>query len=187
MWIYLEYGLECNTDNTITRIKVASTYFDKANSGQGLSKENFQMAKTYYNIGYFYKNISSLVREGNDNNDTYSDFWSNINNMISFIEQNNANNDLIFMETYNIAINALRSYSEKFASAGITYEQQNDLFSKIKTEVNKTNIAEPSDDNYRNAYDIKKNIVSIYDDTQTQIKIAYKMDVKQTSGSEVNN
>ncbi len=182
-WYYLEYGLENNTSNDITRMKTASAYFDKARSGTTLTDENYQMAQTYFGIGDFYQSISSLVREGKDNDEIYKNFWSSINSMLEFIDTSNADNDLILMETYNTAMNALRSYSGKFAakSTGITYEDQMSLFNNIKSRVDSAIIdISTSDAKYRNAYDLKQKITEIYDDTETQINISYGKDLKNT-------
>lgn len=183
-WYYLDYGSDSNYDNVTTRMTSAVAYFDKAQNGDALKNHdegNYQMASIYYNIGNFYKNIQNMIREGNDSK-AYKDFWDNLNDMVRFIDENEANNELILMETYNTAVSAQLSYANKFAVSGISYDEQINFFNLLKEKVNSTPVMEPfGEQSYRNAYELKNEILNMLDDTEEKIKISYNINSKGTS------
>ncbi len=188
-WYYLDYGTDDNEDNLTTRMTSSVAYFDKARSGDVLKNYdigNYQMADIYYNVGYFYKNIQNMIREGNDHK-AYNNFWENLNSMIEFIDLTAANNELVLMETFNTAINSLLSYSEKFSTTGITYEEQMEFFNILKQRVNNTSVMKPYGEvNFRNAYELKQELLVKLDDTEKRINLTYNKPDPETEQEQEN-
>lgn len=177
-WYYLDYGSGSNNDNVTTRMTSAVSYFDKARTGENLRNHdegNYQMASIYYDIGSFYKNIQIMILEGNDSK-AYSDFWNSLRAMVEFIDDNDANNELVLMETYNTAVSAQLSYANKFAISGISYDEQMEFFELLKEKINNTPVTEPyGEQNYRNAYELKIQVMNMLKNTEDKIKITYNI------------
>lgn len=167
-WYYYDYGAENNTDNETTRITSSTKWFSEAltDNFSNTEKESYQMAQIYYDIGNFYANIQKMVIEGSDS-EVYSDYWDSINKMVSYIDENKTETEIVLLETYKLALNALRTYTYKF-STFVSMDEQLELFDNLKE---KTDSIEASTDKTRQ---IKDEITGNYESIIKSIKSAYE-------------
>ncbi|MDO5559693.1 MAG: serine/threonine-protein kinase [Oscillospiraceae bacterium] len=166
-WYYYDYGSDNNSDNETTRITSSTKWFSEAidDSFRQANPENYQMAQIYYDIGTFYSNIQKMVIEGSDSQ-VYSDYWSSINQMVEFVDVNHTETEIVLLETYKLAMNALKAYTYKF-SLFVSYDDQMKLFESIK---DKTDSINASTDKTRQ---IKDDITRNYDSIISSIKSSY--------------
>lgn len=166
-WYYYDYGTENNDANSTTRIISSTEWFaEAADSAKGqLSDSKYHMSKIYYDIGKFHSDIQKLVIEGDDTG-VYYEYWNSLNSMSDFIEENGTESEIVLLETYKLILNSLETYAYKFA-AFVTYEEQKNLFEKIK---NKTESIVTTTEKTEQ---IRKCISERYSQTQSVIENAY--------------
>lgn len=175
IWYHDDYGLTENSDNKITRMRDAAQYFGEAIStenGETLSSENLEMAQTYYNIGMFYDSV--LTSSAEKNRELYINFWNDLHNMMNYVIDSNSKNDLIRLETYRTALDALDSYSSYFKNSGYTYDQQTEFFELIKKYAEECN----PDKNTRELYTLKQNIQERYSQCLQSIEMSFSKEMR---------
>lgn len=170
IWYHEYYGLDENSNNKITRMRNAAPYFAEAiftENGETLSKENFEMACTYYNIGKFYNDIITNMSE--NTNELYINFWNDLHSLIDYVIESNSKNDLVCLETYRTALDALDSYSSYFRDCGFTYDEQTEFFELIKENAEKCN----PDKNTVEIYKLKQEIQERYEQCRASIEMSF--------------
>ncbi len=124
-WYYYQYGN--SSDNQITRMKAAVSWFDETLNYCSQEYDNYQMAEVYRDIGIFYRDISIKTVEASDRGE-YEPFWNNLNNLLNIVSDSDSESEIVRLELYELVRNAIQQYAAKFKADGITKEaMQNTL------------------------------------------------------------
>ena len=133
-WYCYDYGKTNDADNQITRMKSAVQWFeDTANYGSE-ADSNYIKANVYCSIGKFNRDITLKVEMGEDKG-TYLPYWTSIQELVAMISANSDNAEMIELETYKLAVNAIESYARKFKADGV---EQSDMTAMLETVKNET-------------------------------------------------
>jgi len=128
-WYYYDYGRTEETDNQVTRMKSAVQWFEDAITYGSENDTFYTMSTVYCDIGKFNRDITLKVEEGEDKG-TYAPYWTNISSLVTIISKAGDNTEIVELEVYRIAVDAIESYSRKFKSDGVN---QKDMLSLLQT------------------------------------------------------
>lgn len=132
-WYYYNYGTD--KENEVTRIKSAMQWFDDSLQYED-TKKYHSIAKIYYEIGKFNRDIILSVETGEDGG-VYKKYFYNLKKIVSLEKAN----DIARLELYNLIINSIKSYDQNFMNDGIKVEEiqkmQQETLSKTK-DINPT-------------------------------------------------
>jgi len=171
IWYYEEYGSENSSDNRITRMTDSVEYFEAAISTKGdekLSEQDLEIARTYYNIGKFYKGVISSTTQP-FSEDLYRNFWQDLHTIMEIISDSSSDNTLVYLETCRTSLDALDSYSSYFKDCGYDYAQQMEFFRLIR---DCTEACTP-DENITELCELKENIQNRYDQCTNSISMSF--------------
>lgn len=164
-WYYYDYGRTETADNQITRMKSAIQWFDAACEYGGIESSYYMTAKMYSDIGRFNRDITLNVEEASDKG-TYLPYWQSISQLVSTV-QNGSEQEIVNLEVYKLAINAIESYARKFKADGVLQEDMESLLSDVKNGVNST---ETTTDK---TSQMKEHILERMDAVEEAVKNAY--------------
>lgn len=132
-WYYYNYGTD--KENEVTRIKSAMQWFDDSLQYED-TKKYHSIAKIYYEIGKFNRDIILSVETGEDGG-VYKKYFYNLKKIVSLEKAN----DIARLELYHLIINSIKSYDQNFMNDGIKVEEiqkmQQETLSKTK-DINPT-------------------------------------------------
>ena len=171
-WYYYDYGKMETSDNQVTRMKSAIQWFEAACVYGGEEKDYYITAQVYRDIGKFNRDITLNVQEASDKG-MYLPYWENIKQLISIINNSEEQREIVSLEAYRLAVNAMETYPRKFKAEGVEWEDMDSLLKQIKTGVEQTYTTTDKTDQ------MKTDIVSWIDNAEKSIELAY------TSGQEV--
>lgn len=132
-WYYYDYGRTETTDNQITRMKSAIQWFEAACQYGGAESSYYLTAQMYRDIGQFNKDITLNVEEASDKG-TYLPYWQSISQLVSTV-MDGSEQEIVNLEVYRLAINAIESYARKFKADGVMQEEMEALLSDVKLGV----------------------------------------------------
>ncbi len=132
-WYYYDYGKTENSDNQVTRMKSAIQWFEDACNFGGEDSSFYIMAKMYSNIGQFNRDITLRVQEASDKG-TYLPYWENLNELVMTVSSRGEENEIVKLEVFKLAVNAIETYARKFKADSVTKEEMLDLLYTVKTE-----------------------------------------------------
>lgn len=164
-WYYYDYGRTETADNQITRMKSAIQWFDAACEYGGTESSYYMTAKMYSDIGRFNRDITLNVEEASDKG-TYLPYWQSISQLVSTV-QNGSEQEIVNLEVYKLAINAIESYARKFKADGVLQEDMESLLSDVKNGVNSTEITTDK------TSQMKEHILERMDAVEEAVKNAY--------------
>lgn len=133
-WYYYDYGKDNTSDNEITRMKSAIEWFDDAVQYGSESDSFHVMAQTYRDIGIFNRDIPLNVMEASDSG-LYGPYWENLTYLVNTVASNRDESEIIQLEIYNLAVNAIEVYARKFRSEQVGQIQMQQLFDKVRSGV----------------------------------------------------
>ena len=90
-------------------------------------------AQMYRDIGQFNKDITLNVEEASDKG-TYLPYWQSISQLVSTV-MDGSEQEIVNLEVYRLAINAIESYARKFKADGVMQEEMEALLSDVKLGV----------------------------------------------------
>lgn len=160
-WYYYNYGEENSTDNDnrLTRMKSSIQWFEDVVTLGEETETYFPMAKVYRDVGKFNRDITLNLEEASDK-DMYKEYWSNITELVNTIGKDEEN-ELVRLEVFHLAANALEKYAGNFRRDGIIESEMRTLHdsvwsrtSRIETTSEKTG-------------KLKSYILSRFDDAET--------------------
>jgi len=166
-WYYYDYGKSATSDNQITRMKSSTQWFEDALSFGSDSDDYYIMAKTYAEIGNFNKDITLNINEASDKGQ-YSLYWNNIKKIISIIDKNPDEGEIVKLELYKLTLYSIESYARKFKLDGIKKSEIETMFESVK---NSTENTETTADKTQQ---IKEYITSRFDIAHDAIENAYR-------------
>lgn len=131
-WYYYEYGDSADGNNQVTRMKAAIQWFDDVCIYAPETKEYYDTAEIYLEIGCFHRDITLLVEEAEDKS-VYSEYFYNLYEL----EQSSPGDEseLVKLEVYRLILFSLENYTHKFRQESITEEEQMQLFRAVQTSV----------------------------------------------------
>ena len=167
-WYYYDYGTTHSQDNQVTRMKSSIPWFEKVLQYGNKENEYYNMARIYYNIGIFNRDINLAIEEASDKG-SYATYWNNLKEMYSLLEQDQES-DIVKLELYKVITNAIELYARKFKGDGIIKE---DLLKYLNHIIAKT---EELSANTDKTISIKTYIISRKDNTMKSIVNAYTLE-----------
>lgn len=136
-WYYYDYGRTEDSDNQITRMKSAIQWFEAACRYGGEESEYYKTALMYHDIGKFNRDITLNVQEASDKG-TYLPYWENIKQLVDTINNSSEEQEIVNLEVYKLAMNAMETYARKFKADGITKEDMEQLSEQVKNGIEAT-------------------------------------------------
>ena len=163
-WYYYDYG--DGSENQITRGKSSLPWFNDVLNNADPEYENLGMARAYYNIGVFYRDITTNVTEANDKG-KYKPLFDNLSELTDTIASDERESEIVRLELIELSRSALQQYSTKFKQDGISKDDLLKLCNKLDTIVRSV---ETSTDKTRQK---KENTIGMMKATKTAIEAAY--------------
>jgi eukaryotic-like serine/threonine-protein kinase len=139
-WYYYDYGKTDKNDNQITRMKSAILWFEDVLSYGKEKFGNYIMAKIYYQIGKFNKDIILNIEEASDKG-MYKPYWENIKELIGIIEDNPDESEIVKLELYKLAIYSIETYGRKFKSEGVEEDDIYSVYKSVKDRIESIKLA----------------------------------------------
>lgn len=136
-WYYYDYGRTEDSDNQITRMKSAIQWFEAACRYGGEESEYYKTALMYHDIGKFNRDITLNVQEASDKG-TYLPYWENIKQLVDTVNNSSEEQEIVNLEVYKLAMNAMETYARKFKADGITKEDMEQLAGQVKNGIEAT-------------------------------------------------
>lgn len=136
-WYYYDYGRSDVSDNQVTRMKSAIQWFEAACEYGGEESDYYTMAQMYRDIGQFNRDITLNVQEASDKG-TYKPYWENLNELVDTVSSSQDENEIVNLEVYKLATNAIETYARKFKADDVTKEEMETLLEKVRAGVKET-------------------------------------------------
>lgn len=165
-WYYYDYGQSEVSDNQITRMKSAVQWFDAACTYSGEEKDYYTTARVYRDIGQFNRDITLSVQEASDKG-MYLPYWENIKQLVSIISDSDEQREIVSLEAYKLAVNAMDTYPRKFKGEGVTHEDMASLLEQVRTGIEQTDTTTDKTD------EMKADIIAWADKADEAIELAY--------------
>ena len=131
-WYYYDYG--DGSDNQITRGKSSLPWFNDVINNAEPDYENLGMSKAYFNIGVFYRDITTNVTEANDKG-KYKPLFDNLSELTDTLASNENESEIVRLELIELSRSALQQYSTKFKQDGVSKDQLLKLYKKLDSTV----------------------------------------------------
>ncbi|WP_428909694.1 serine/threonine protein kinase [Niallia sp. Krafla_26] len=166
-WYYYDYGKTETSDNQVTRMKDSIKWFEDAVHYGSKEKDYYEMAVIYRDIGKFNRDITLHIEEASDTG-KYAPYLQNMKELMKLIENNEDENEIVKLELYKLAINAIESYSRKFKLDGISEKEIRSVYDFIKKSTNKVDVTTDK------THAIKNEIIERFDTAEKAIENAYR-------------
>lgn len=167
-WYYYDYGKTDTADNDVTRMKSSIQWFSDAVTYGSESDDFYTMARVYRDIGEFNRDINLSVQEATDSKTMYAEYWDNITELVDMITSSEDESEIVELEIYKLAMNAIETYARKFKNAGVSQEDMQALFDVVNNAAN--DVATTSDTTEQ----LKSDALSRIEATQSAIDNAYR-------------
>lgn len=171
-WYYYDYGRTETSDNQVTRMKSAIQWFEAASTYGGEEKDYYMIAQAYRDIGQFNRDITLNVQEAADMG-MYQPYWENIKQLVNMMNDGDEQREIVNLEVYKLAVNAMETYSRKFKAEGVTQEDMDLLLEQVQSGIEHTYTTTDKTDQ------MKEDIMNRMENAQKSIDLAY------TGGQEV--
>lgn len=136
-WYYYSYGKSGNEENKTGRINAVTWFQDSLD--YGTEEDSFyNMAKVYHAIGKFDRDYNVNVTEGNEKG-LFKKYWEDIRALTEEIRNSNES-EIVVLEVYWLATDALYSYTRKFKNDGVSQKEMEEMHDLIKQEVMSVNV-----------------------------------------------
>ena len=165
-WYYYDYGKTENSDNQITRMKSAIQWFEAACTYGGEDSSYYTMAEMYRGIGQFNRDITLNVQEASDKG-TYLPYWENITKLVATVSESQDENEIVNLEVYKLAMNAVETYARKFKADDVAQEDMKALLEQVKAGT------EQVDTTTDKTEEMKNDILKRLQDAEAAVENAY--------------
>ena len=166
-WYYYDYGKDQTTDNQITRMKNAISWFDDAANIGGEETSYYTMSKVYSDIGKFNRDITLNMEEASDKG-SYLVYWNNLKNLVYTVISDGEENEIIELEVYKLTMFSMETYVRKFKADSVEYLDMTSVFETVKDAVKDTGASTDKTNQ------MKKEIISHFDGVEEAIENAYR-------------
>lgn len=170
-WYYYDYGKTENSDNQITRMKSAIQWFEAACTYGGEDSSYYTMAEMYRYIGQFNRDITLNVQEASDKG-TYLPYWENITKLVATVSESQDENEIVNLEVYKLAMNAVETYARKFKADDVAQEDMKALLEQVKAGT------EQVDTTTDKTEEMKNDILKRLQDAEAAVENAYAKDTE---------
>lgn len=170
-WYYYDYGKTENSDNQITRMKSAIQWFEAACTYGGEDSSYYAMAEMYRDIGQFNRDITLNVQEASDKG-TYLPYWENITKLVATVSESQDENEIVNLEVYKLAMNAVETYARKFKADDVAQEDMKALLEQVKAGT------EQVDTTTDKTEEMKNDILKRLQDAEAAVENAYAKDTE---------
>lgn len=170
-WYYYDYGKTENSDNQITRMKSAIQWFEAACTYGGEDSSYYTMAEIYRDIGQFNRDITLNVQEASDKG-TYLPYWENITKLVAAVSESQDENEIVNLEVYKLAMNAVETYARKFKADDVAQEDMKALLEQVKAGT------EQVDTTTDKTEEMKNDILKRLQDAEAAVENAYAKDTE---------
>lgn len=170
-WYYYDYGKTENSDNQITRMKSAIQWFEAACTYGGEDSSYYTMVEMYRDIGQFNRDITLNVQEASDKG-TYLPYWENITKLVATVSESQDENEIVNLEVYKLAMNAVETYARKFKADDVAQEDMKALLEQVKTGT------EQVDTTTDKTEEMKNDILKRLQDAEAAVENAYAKDTE---------
>lgn len=170
-WYYYDYGKTENSDNQITRMKSAIQWFEAACTYGGEDNSYYTMAEMYRDIGQFNRDITLNVQEASDKG-TYLPYWENITKLVATVSESQDENEIVNLEVYKLAMNAVETYARKFKADDVAQEDMKALLEQVKAGT------EQVDTTTDKTEEMKNDILKRLQDAEAAVENAYAKDTE---------
>ena len=126
--------------NQITRAKSAVVWFKEVLQHASEDYENIGMAKTYAEIGEFYRDIATQITEANDTG-KYKPFYESLHTLLTEVVPNESEAEIVRLELAEMVRNTIQQYATKLKVDGIEQKELNsdlDLIQKFVSSIKTT-------------------------------------------------
>lgn len=126
-WYSYSYGNNSGDpdENRATRIRSSIEYFRIAQEDP-----NIPDAKIYYQIADFTTNIALAVHQDDDTEQDYATYWDNLQSLAEMAE--GEEKDGVRLDCYELILNAMETYTERFDAAGVTKDDMERMSSAVQ-------------------------------------------------------
>lgn len=170
-WYYYDYGKTENSDNQITRMKSAIQWFEAACTYGGEDSSYYTMVEMYRDIGQFNRDITLNVQEASDKG-TYLPYWENITKLVATVSESQDENEIVNLEVYKLAMNAVETYARKFKADDVAQEDMKALLEQVKAGT------EQVDTTTDKTEEMKNDILKRLQDAEAAVENAYAKDTE---------
>lgn len=170
-WYYYDYGKTENSDNQITRMKSAIQWFEAACTYGDEDSSYYTMAEMYRDIGQFNRDITLNVQEASDKG-TYLPYWENITKLVATVSESQDENEIVNLEVYKLAMNAVETYARKFKADDVAQEDMKALLEQVKAGT------EQVDTTTDKTEEMKNDILKRLQDAEAAVENAYAKDTE---------
>lgn len=125
-WYYYSYG----DDNQITKAKSSIDWFNEVILYAGDDFNNYGMAKVYWNIGVFYRDITMDITEANDSG-KYIILIENLQELMDTVAVDDEESEIVRLELLALVRSALQQYTTKFKNDGIAREELDKMLDSV--------------------------------------------------------
>lgn len=131
-WYYYSYGTSSDNnesdDNKNGRINSVTWFQDALDYGS--ERDDFyQMAKIYHDIGQFDRDYNVNTAEGNEKG-LFKKYWGNIEKLVETVKSSDES-EIVVLEVYWLAADALNSRTRKFKNDGIRRETMEKMHDRV--------------------------------------------------------
>ena len=173
-WYYYDYG--DGSDNQLTRGKSSMPWFYDVIEYSAEDYENRNMAVAYYNIGYFYREITTDITEANDKG-KYIKFFGELDDLTDKIASLDNESEIVRLEIIELSSSALQQYATKFKQDGVEQKKIEDFYYRINKLVK--SVETTSDRTEKK----KQDIISRMPATKLAIENAYGTTLHESDGT----
>ena len=117
------------------------------------------------------RDITLNVQEASDKG-TYLPYWENITKLVTTVSESQDENEIVNLEVYKLAMNAVETYARKFKADDVTQEDMEALLKQVKTGT------EQVDTTTDKTEEMKNDILKRLQDAEAAVKNAYAKDTE---------
>lgn len=171
-WNYYDFG---GNNNDLTRMTSAEPWFKDAVTYSDESYEYHKIAEVYQSIGEFKSSIGKELKESNNIDGMYSDYWNDLKSLLEKVSPKDG--PMVQLEAYNLIMNEIAVNATWFKNDGVEKDDMQKVYDKVLERVD-----EIDDTGVSTIDDLKAQIIKTSkgkQGAQEAIKRAYKQTVKE--------
>ncbi len=131
-WYYYDYGQSQSDSNQITRMKSAIQWFDDAVNYGNESKEYYQMATIYRDIGAFNRDITIKITEGSEKGQ-YGEYFNKLKELLDIVSKNQGESEIVKLELYKLCMYSIENYAKNFKENAVNKSDITNMLEQVKT------------------------------------------------------
>ena len=164
-WYYYDYA----GGSQISKAKSSIEWFQDVINNAPEGYENLGMANVYYNIGVFYRDITTNITEASDKG-KYEPLFKNMTELMDSVATNENESEIVRLELIELTRGAIHQYATKFKVDGVTEKQLTELYNTVADTVESIETTADKTD------ELKATTISNLPDTKAAIESAYSTD-----------